>query len=261
MTGGDGAMRRVEGKVVMITGATAGIGRGCALALAAEGARVVATGRNEDDGGETVERVRALGGEAVFLRQDVTVEADWPAAIARTVETFGRIDCLLNNAGQMVMRPIEVLTLDNLHYELGLIVESAFLGIKYAGEAMAKTGGGLVLNMSSIGGLRGAVNGTIYAPSKAAQIMLGRVAALEGARDGGRLRVNTICPGIVPGERFARKTGPEETARRNAAALASLPLRMLGEPKDVGALAVYLVSDEARAINGQTFVLDGGGTI
>lgn len=252
---------RVAGKVVVVTGATAGIGRGCALALAAEGARVVASGRNEADGNRTVELIREAGGEAIYVRQDVTVEAEWPATLDRAVAAYGRLDCLLNNAGQLVMRPIEVLAVENLHYELGLIVESCFLGIKHAMPVMARTGGGLILNMSSVGGLRGAINSTIYGPSKAAQIMLSRVAAIEGTRQGRNIRVNAICPGLVPGERFAKKNGPEAMRRYIEMGMERVPLKFLAEARDVGELVVYLVSDAAAAINGQTIVLDGGDVI
>ena len=257
----ESATGRVEGKVIMITGATAGIGRGCAIALASEGAKVVATGRNEADGKRTIELIREAGGEGTYRRQDVTVESDWWEVLNLVVETYGRIDCLLNNAGQMIMQPIEVLTVENLHYELELIVESAFLGIKYAMPVMDRTGGGLILNMSSIGGLRGGLNNTVYGPCKAAQIMLSQVAAIEGTRNGRNVRVNAICPGIVPGERHARKIGVEQSKLYNRRALADLPLKVLGEAQDVGELVVYLVSDEALSINGQAIVIDGGGTI
>lgn len=249
---------RVAGKVVLVTGATSGIGRGCAIALAREGAHVIATGRNEADGARTVELLREAGGHGVYWRQDVTVEDEWPAILDRAFDNYGRLDCLINNAGQMVARPIEVLTLDNLHYQMGLIIDACFLGLRHAMPRFDRAGGGLILNMASIGGLRGGTVTSIYGPCKAAMIMLGSVAALEGTANGRTVRVNTICPGHVLGERFARKNGPEATKRRNDMAIAVSPLKMIGEPADVGELVVYLASDEARAINGQTLVLDGG---
>jgi NAD(P)-dependent dehydrogenase (short-subunit alcohol dehydrogenase family) len=252
---------RVAGKVVMITGATAGIGRGCAIALAREGASVVATGRNEVDGARTVELLREAGGEGIYLRQDVTSDSDWPAVLNRAIAAYGRLDCLINNAGQMVARPIDVLTLDNFRYQTELIIDACFLGMKYAMPRFDRLGGGLILNVASVGGLRGGTVTSIYGPCKAAMIMLGTVAAREGTANGRRVRVNTICPGHVLGERYARKNGPESTKRRNDMAIALSALKMIGEPSDVGELAVYLVSDEARAINGQTLILDGGAVL
>lgn len=254
-------MGRVQDKVILITGATAGLGRACATALGAEGARIVCTGRSADDGRQTVEMITRAGGEAVYLHQDVTVEAEWPEVIAQAVRAFGRLDGLINNAGARTARPIEVMTVDNFHGQFNLLLESAFLGMRHAMPAMEKTGGGVIVNIASAGAFHGSVNDTLYGPFKAALNMMTRVAALEAARAGKPFRINAICPGLVKVDRFRERNGDEYTDRYIENAAKILPVGFMGEPPDISNAAVFLFSDESAGMNGQLVVADGGRSI
>ena len=257
-------MGRLEGKVAIVTGATGGLGRPFSLALAAEGAKVVATGRNVERGERTVAMILEQGGTAMFLRHDVTEEPAWRAVIAQTLEAYGRLDILINNAGNAVIKPIDELTLDDLHYLLRLNLEAPFLGIRFAMQAMG-TDGGSIINVTVVSALQGNINSTAYSAAKAGLSHLTRVAALAGAA--ANIRVNNIVPGATdaqfrkgkPSARAIRVHGGRAGARRHTERIiAKTPLKRLGEPEDTARAAVYLCSDEARHVTGTDIIVDGG---
>jgi NAD(P)-dependent dehydrogenase (short-subunit alcohol dehydrogenase family) len=248
-------MGALSGKVAVVTGATSGIGKGCAIEMAKAGAKVVATGRNEERGANTVRLVKEVGGEVIFVRQDVTVEADWVKVMDATLSTYGRLDCLLNNAGEAVIKPLEKLTLDDLQFLLRVDLDGPFLGIKHAWPHLKKLGGGTIMNMSSITGQKGGALGSAYCAAKGAQLALTRAAALEGAAH--NIRVNSIHPGLIWTEGVPDVMGPNpETYMPRLKA--SVPTGEVGETWHVGKTVVYLASDEAAYVTGAEINVDGG---
>ena len=254
-------MGRVEGKVAIVTGATGGLGRTFSVALASEGAKVVATGRNVERGEQTVVSIRKLGGDGVFVRQDVTLEEGWREVMERTHRAYGRLDILINNAGDAVLKPIDELNLEDLDYLLRLNLEGPFLGMQYAMKSMGKEGG-CIINISVLSALGGNYNSTAYSASKAAlsppharRSPCGREPQRAGQYyrswvlfEGGELSAGAIRVhgGRAGAERFKKRI------------IAKTPLRRLGEPEDAARAAMYLCSDEARAVTGTDFIVDGG---
>jgi 3(or 17)beta-hydroxysteroid dehydrogenase len=257
---------RLNGKVALITGGTAGLGRATVLALAAAGARVVFTGRNAQGAQETLGRVSAAGCAARFIAQDVTREDDWQRVLSDVLATEGRLDVLVNNSGVSRLRPIETLGPDDLHYLISVNVEGAYLGIRHAFRAMARNAdrSGSIVNISALNALRGSPNSTAYSLAKGATTQLARAAALEGRRDGLAIRVNAVHPGVLfeEGDRpspgaiaLYGEEGAREFVRRN---IETVPLGRLGHPRDIGAAVVYLASDESRHVTGAEIIVDGG---
>lgn len=250
-------IKAVAGEVIIVTGASSGIGRGCALKLAEAGARLVITGRDETRGAESLARVRACGAEAEFVRQDVTSPEDWRTTVDTCITRFGRIDVLVNNAGDAIMMPLEKLPPDTMAFLLGVNVDGPFLGMKSVWNQMRRQGGGLIVNVSSVAGQRGNTNGSAYCGSKAAQTSLTKTAALEGARD--QIRVISLHPG------FTLTEGLEETLRTQPQTIqpmidSMIPTKTPGRPADMGDAVVFLASDDARALTGIEFNVDGGMT-
>lgn len=255
-------MGRVSGKVALVTGATKGIGRACALRLAEEGARVTAAGRNKEAGDALVTEIRAAGGEAMFLAFDVADEASWREAIGTVSAEFGRLDILVNNAGITKAAPIEELSLEDWRHIMAVNADSVFLGTKYGIEAMRATGGGSIINLSSVLGMVGTANLSAYTASKAAVRYFTKCAALECGQAGDGTRVNSIHPAFIDTpmmeETAIRMFGDVETGRREFGKLH--PLGHIGEPKDIADAVLYLASDEAKFVTGAEIVVDGGYT-
>jgi NAD(P)-dependent dehydrogenase (short-subunit alcohol dehydrogenase family) len=248
-------MGRLNDKVGIVTGATSGIGRGCALAMVEAGAKLVVTGRNVERGQITVDMIEALGGEAVFVQQDVTQEADWHRVIDTTLERFGRIDILLNNAGDAKMGPITELTLDTLQFLLRVDLEGPFLGMKLVWPHLVAAGGGAIINMSSVAGQRGMAGSSAYSTVKGAQAAMSRSAAMEGAPV--NIRVNSMHPGLIWTEGVTDVMG-DNVEEFKPRLLAHVPWGAFGEPKNVADACVYLASDESRQVTGIELNVDGG---
>jgi NAD(P)-dependent dehydrogenase (short-subunit alcohol dehydrogenase family) len=248
-------MGQLSGKVALITGATAGIGRATAVVMAEQGADVVVTGRNREDGATTVALVTAAGGRAAFVAQDATSEADWPDAVGTAISAFGRLDVLVNNAGKITVKPIDKLTLDDLDHMLKANLESCFLGMKYAWPHLKAAGGGSIVNITALMGERTASIGLAYSPAKAAAIALTKAAALEGAPD--RIRVNSVMPGLVWSDGWQRMAGPDPEATKQAVGK-TVPFQRFGEPREVAAAIAFLASDAAAHITGIDLPVDGG---
>jgi 3alpha(or 20beta)-hydroxysteroid dehydrogenase len=248
----------LQGKVALVTGATSGLGRACAVSLARRGVRLVLTGRNVERGAETLALVRAAGSDGLVLSHDVTSEAEWKQVMRAATQSFGPLDILVNNAGDR--RPARLLdaSYDDARYILRVNVHSTLLGIKHGQAAMAPRGG-VILNMSSIGGISGSVGNVDYSAAKAMVTYVSKVAAAELAPRG--IRVIAVSPGIFFTEGFYRNRPDAEQAERDKQrAAATIPLGRAGDPAELGETMAYLVSDDARAMTGNDFVTDGGAT-
>lgn len=251
-------MGRLEDKVAIVTGSTSGIGRATAICLAGEGAKVVVTGRNEQRGRITVDTIHQAGGEAIFVQQEVTEEGDWQTLFARTAEAFGGTDILINNAGDCILKPIEYIDTELFRFHLRVNIEACFLGMKYAMPEMWKRGGGAIVNISSVAGLKGGVGGTAYGASKGGMTAMTRTAALEGTRNGATVRVNTLHPGFIWGEGVVESMGDEGAAKFRETMVGRTPLKRVGEPDDIAQMVLFLASDDAAHVNGADIVVDGG---
>ena len=250
-------MSRVRGKVALVTGAASdpGLGRAIARALAREGARVVATDVDEPGVRDCAEVIRADGGEALALRHDVTREADWQEVVARALDAFGRLDVLVNNAGIAVLKPLEQLSLADWNRQLEVNLTSVFLGCKHAAAALRRSGGGSIVNLSSVAGMIGLRTCVAYGASKGGVRIATKAVALELARDG--IRCNSVHPGFIWTNMQAQATGASDPASVTLGP-GRVPLERLGEPRDVAECVLYLASDESRYVTGAEFVVDGG---
>ncbi len=248
---------RLEGKVSIITGGGSGMGRVAAQMFAAEGARVVIAEYGEAAGRETVEFVRASGGEATFVRTDVSKESDARAMVDHALATYGRLDCLYNNAGVMPEADHSVIDTDVDTWDsvMAVNVRGVFLGCKYAIPAMIGSGGGSIINIASFVALLGcSVPQDAYTASKGAVLSLTRSLAVQFASKG--IRTNAICPGPVETPLLMEWLLKDEAAKQLR--LARNPTGRFGKPQEIVAMAIYLASDESRWTNGASLVIDGG---
>ncbi|WP_425450258.1 glucose 1-dehydrogenase [Virgifigura deserti] len=252
-------MGRVEGKVAIVTGATKGLGRASAILLAREGAKVVLTGRTEAEGEEAVRAIVAEGGEAVFVKQDVADARSWPGLIEETVSRYGRLDILVNNAGIAIAANVEETTLEQWRLTMAVNLDGVFLGTKYAIGAMKKTGGGSIINLSSIDGNIGEADLAAYCASKGGVRTFTKAAAVHCGEAGYNIRVNSIHPGYIwtpQTQNYLADLGTAEEEKRKAAA--RHPIGRLGEPDDIAYGVLYLASDESKFVTGSELVIDGG---
>ena len=243
--------------VVLVTGALTGIGRATALAFARQGARIVVSGRREEAGVALAAELRALGAQAEFLRADVRIEGEVRSLVEQTVERFGRLDMAVNNAGtEGQLGPITGQSVDNYTATFETNVLGTLLALKHEMRVMLKQGSGAIVNLSSVAGQVGIAGASVYAASKHAVEGLTKSAALEGAAAG--VRVNAVAPGPVAPEMLDRFTGGDEAAK--AGFLASIPARRAATPDEIAQTVVFLASDAARYLTGQSVTVDGGYT-
>ncbi len=253
-------MDRVKGKVAIITGGASGIGKATASLLAKEGAKVVIADVNEAGGKKVAEEIKGEGGKAIFVKHDVTSENDWSEVIKKTLAEFGKLDILVNNAGVLFAKPIEDTPLEQWRWLMSVNLDGVFLGTKYAIRAMKKSGGGSIINLSSIAGLVGTIDDTsAYCASKGAVRLFTKAAALECSKAGHNygIRVNSVHPGVV-------ETPLSENLLKDKALRASIegrhPIGYVGEPIDIAYAILYLASDESKFATGSELVVDGGWT-
>lgn len=254
-------MGRVQDKVAIVTGARRGIGKATAELLAREGARVIITDRKEEGAQEVVDGIKTVGGDAVFVLQDVGKEEDWQRVMGEATKRYGRLDILVNNAGVGAGKNIEQLTLEDWRWVMSVNLDGVFLGTKYAIEAMKPGGGGSIVNIASIEGIVGDRRLAAYDASKGGVRLLTKSAALHCARAGYKIRVNSVCPGFLDTKMVTGFLGAQkdpETARRELEQLH--PVGHLGEPLDAAYAVLYLASDEAKFATGTELVVDGGYT-
>jgi NAD(P)-dependent dehydrogenase (short-subunit alcohol dehydrogenase family) len=252
-------MNRVKGKVALVTGAGMGLGRAAAMRLAQEGARVVVTDLNEEVGRAVGDAIVDAGGEAVFLRQDVASEDDWKKVIAFAQSRFGALDILVNNAGVLLSSKIEETPLDKWRWLMSINCDGVFLGVKHAISAM-KDRGGSIINLSSVAGLVGLPDISAYCASKGAVALFTKAAALECAKAGYAIRVNSIHPGGIWTPMLEAFVGKRGEPSADQAAANMHPVGHAGEPDDIAYGVVYLASDESKFVTGAELVIDGGYT-
>ena len=242
---------RLKDKVAIITGGAHGMGEAEARLFAAEGAKAVVADILAEDAEAVVAAIRAGGGEATAAKIDVTSEAEWAGLIAKTVATYDRLDILVNNAGISGSSVGDPDGLDGWHRIIAVNQTSVFLGTRLAAEQMAKTGGGSIVNISSIMGFVGSTSGhPAYHASKGAVRIYSKAAAVRYGPSG--VRVNTVHPGYMPPMLNATNAGERGDK------IALTPLRRIGKPIEVAYGVLFLASDEASFVTGAELVVDGG---
>ena len=245
----------LEGRVALVTGAAAGIGRASALAFAAAGARVMVSDVVVDGGAETVGQIQANGGEATFVRADVSQTADVEALVRQTVETYGRLDCAHNNAGiEGELAATADCAEANWDRTIAINLKGVWLCMKYEIPHMLEQGGGAIVNTSSVAGLVGFPNLPAYVATKHGVAGLTRTAALEYAEQG--IRVNAVCPGVIQTAMIDRIVGGDAEAEAQFTALE--PVGRMGSPAEVAQAVVWLCSDAASFVTGVAMPVDGG---
>jgi NAD(P)-dependent dehydrogenase (short-subunit alcohol dehydrogenase family) len=241
-------------KVVLITGALAGIGRATAIAFAKQGARVVVSGRREEDGNRLADELRGLGAEAEFIQADVRHEEDVRKLVDKTLARFGHLDVAVNNAGTEGKPGLIVdQTPESLAATFETNVLGTLLSMKYEIRAMQARQKGSIVNISSTYGRTGASSASVYSASKHAVEGLTKSAALELAGSG--IRVNIVAPGPVDTEMLSRFTGTEENKARLSA---GVPMKRIGRTEEVAEAIVFVSSDKASFITGARIAVDGG---
>jgi NAD(P)-dependent dehydrogenase (short-subunit alcohol dehydrogenase family) len=246
----------LHNKVALVTGASSGIGRATALTFAREGAKVIVADMAVESGLETVRLIEKTGGEAIFVKTNVTKANDVETLINKAVETYGKLDCAHNNAGIVdPSGPFTECTEENWDRVIDTNLKGVWLCMKYELIYMSKHGGGAIVNTSSVAGLRGLTGGyPAYVASKHGVVGLTRVAAVEYAKAG--VRVNAVCPGMV-NTSINKPTNAAEI-QEQANLLAFQPLGRKGEPHEIAEQVVSLCSDAASYVNGCIMVIDGG---
>ncbi|SFS10364.1 SDR family oxidoreductase [Sphingomonas jatrophae] len=250
---------RLAGKVAVVTGAAKGLGAAAARMFAAEGARVILT--DVDAGGENI--ARTIGTAARFVHHDVRRESEWSALIAGVEAREGRLDILVNNAGVVELDTPEGITEDSYRMVMSVSVDGMVWGCKHAIPAMRRSGGGSVINLSSIAAVQGEPNNASYTAAKGAIDAYSRMVAVYCGQTGLAIRCNAVLPNGMHTPMVASVPEKKRAAAPGAGLLDAVPGggNARGEPEDVGALLLFLASDESRWINGQSLVIDNGASI
>ena len=245
---------RLQGKVAVISGAAHGMGEVEAKLFAAEGAKVVIADILENEAQQVVAAITGTGGEALFVRLDVTKEEDWQEVVSTTVARLGKLDILVNNAGISGTYTSDLMSTEAWDRIMAINARGVFLGMKYAIPAMQKAGGGSIVNISSISGVVGQdYTHMAYNASKGAVRIMTKSAAVQYAKDG--IRVNSVHPGVMPAMRTSKGSAMPETRQRM---LAQVPMGREGRREEVGYAVLFLASDEASYITGTELIVDGG---
>ncbi|MBA9860099.1 glucose 1-dehydrogenase [Burkholderia contaminans] len=248
-------MKRVQDKVILVTGGAMGMGQSHSELLASQGAWVFVADVNQAQGQSTVDGIRKTGGKADFLKLDVTQEADWTAAVRQIVERAGRLDVLVNNAGILILKPVQDTSNQDWDRIFDVNVRSVFIGTRAAIPVMQKQGGGTIVNVSSIYGLVGAPGASAYEASKGAVRLFTKSCAVDLAPF--NIRVNSVHPGVI--ETQMTKALLDDPAVRPAL-LGPTLLKRPAQPIEVSQAVLFLASDESSFVHGAELVVDGGYT-
>ncbi len=263
-------MGRVQGKIALATGGASGIGRASALLLAREGATVIVTDVQDDLGEDTVRKIKQDGGEAMYLHHDVTDEDDWIRVVGEIKACFSKLDVLVNNAGIAIAGPVTEMTLANWRRQQAINLDGVFLGTKHSLPLMRESGGGSIINMSSVAGLKGAAGLSGYCATKGGVRLFTKAVALECAAAKDKIRVNSVHPGIIetpiwgaiaqgmPGEVLSGGRPGANMPDLDAISSMAVPTGVKGFPEDIAEGVLYLASDASRYVTGTELVIDGG---
>ena len=249
---------RLEGKVALITGGTSGIGSATAARFADEGASVAITGRNAERGEQVVQGIVENGGDALFIRSDVRSAEDCRQAVDQTLERFGKIDVLFNNAGVFHPKSVPDCTEEEWDETIDSSLKGAFLMSKYVLPSMIESGSGSIIHTSSGWGILGGDKAAAYCAAKGGLIVMAKAMAIDHGPDG--IRVNCVCPGDVLTPML-----PDDAAKRGmswddyAVGAADRPLGRIGTAEDIANAVLYLATDESSFVTGEALVVDGGG--
>jgi len=249
---------RLKDKVALITGSGSGIGKATALLFGREGAKVMSVDIDAETAQATARQIADAGGRADSLQADVSVAADVERMVQTTVERFGRLDVLVNNAGIIFLLPITQVPEEMWDRLIDINLKGVYLGLKYGIPQMIKQGGGAIVNTASIAGLRGAATYDAYCASKGGVVQLTKATAVEFAKM--NVRVNCVCPGIIDTamlDRGVAEQGLDKAAVVQVAGQAH-PMGRIGRPEEVAAAVLFLASDEASFVTGVALPVDGG---
>ena len=246
---------QLKGRVALVTGGAAGIGRAAALAFAQDGAKVVVSDINVAGGEETLRLLREAAGDGIFVAADVSKAADVKSLVAATIEKFGRVDCAFNNAGiEGESAPTADCSEENWDRVLSINLRGIWLCMKHEIPQMLGQGSGAIVNMSSIAGVVGFGGLPAYVASKHGVVGLTKTAALEYATQG--IRINAVCPGVIHTEMIDRITGADPAMVAQFTEME--PVKRMGTSEEVAAAVLWLCSDAASFVTGHTLVVDGG---
>jgi NAD(P)-dependent dehydrogenase (short-subunit alcohol dehydrogenase family) len=256
-------MGQVGGKVAIVTGGASGIGEACAETLAREGAKVAVTDIDDARGEALVKAIAKKGGKAIYLHQDVTDEGRWPEVVNEAVKRFGGLHIMVANAGIGISVPIWDMTLADWRRQQAINLDGVFLSVKHAIPAMRKSGGGSIVMMSSVAGLRGSPGLAAYCATKGGVRLFAKAVAMECAQEGYNIRVNSVHPGIIDTPIWG-KLPQADAQRRNAPidpherAKMGVPLATAGRAQDIANGVLFLASDASSYMTGAEIVIDGG---
>jgi NAD(P)-dependent dehydrogenase (short-subunit alcohol dehydrogenase family) len=246
---------RLDGKIALITGGGSGIGRASALAFAREGAKVVVADVVVKGGEETVGMIKKAGGEAIFVKADVSKAAEVEAMVNEAIETYGRLDCAHNNAGiEGTWVTTAEYTEENWDRVMAINLKGVWLCMKYEIPQMLKQGGGSIVNTASGAGLVGVPQASAYVASKHGVVGLTKAAALEYAKSG--IRVNAVCPGVIRTPMLERVLSSQPRMAETITAME--PVGRMGTPEEIAEAVVWLCSEAASFVTGHAMAVDGG---
>ncbi len=254
----------LAGKIALVTGAATGIGAAVAHAMAGAGATVVATDIDAKGGADLVTQIQAAGGNAIFHQHDVRREEQWQEVASRIGKEFRRLDITVANAGIAIAGPIETMPLADWQRQQSINLDGVFLAVKHSVALMRAAGGGSIILMSSVAGLRGAPGLAGYAATKGGVRLFAKAAALELAAD--KIRVNSVHPGVIDTAIWSKMTSAEDGVHRapridpHERVAHIVPAGIIGTPRDVADGVLFLASDASRYMTGSELVIDGGMT-
>jgi NAD(P)-dependent dehydrogenase (short-subunit alcohol dehydrogenase family) len=256
-------MGQVDRKVAIVTGGASGIGAACARTLAREGAKVVVTDLDDAGGQAIVEAIGSAGGDALFLHQEVSLEESWPGVIEAAERRFGHLDVMVANAGIGILCKAIEMSLADWRRQTAVNLDGVFLSVKYAVPAMQRAGGGSIVVMSSVAGLRGSAGLAGYCATKGGVRLFAKAVAMECAAAGDGIRINTVHPGVIDTPIWTKIPASAESNAPidpNEVARAGVPLGKAGQAQDIANGVLFLASDASSYMTGAELVIDGGMT-